>query len=106
MANAVEPGVRACFTVKDDAKRLACYDTEVGKLVTDPPPAAHVASVTRKPNGRVVVRLDNDEVWEQADDGPDLKLAVGDGVKVERGALGSFWMSGHSSLAIKVRREQ
>ena len=106
VANAVEAGVRACFTEKDDAKRLACYDTEVGKLVTGRAAAAHVASVSRKPNGRVVVRLDNDEVWEQADDGPDLGLAVGDSVKIERGALGSYWMSAHSSLAIKVRREQ
>jgi len=105
-ANALEPGVRACFTEKDDAKRLACYDTEVGKLVTGRAAAAHVASVTRGSNGRVVVRLDNDEVWAQADDGPDLRIAVGDSVKIERGALGSYWMSAHSSLAIKVRREQ
>ena len=106
VANAVESGVRACFTEKDDAKRLACYDTEVGKLVTGRAAAAHVASVTRGSNGRVVVRLDNDEVWAQADDGPDLRIAAGDSVKIERGALGSYWMSAHSSLAIKVRREQ
>ena len=106
VANAVESGVRACFTEKDDAKRLACYDTEVGKLVTGRAAAARVASVTRDPNGRVVVRLDNDEVWAQADDGPDLRIAVGDSVKIERGALGSYWMSAHSSLAIKVRRQQ
>jgi len=106
VANAVESGVRACFTEKDDAKRLACYDTEVGKLVTGRAAAARVASVTRGPNGRVVVRLNNDEVWAQADDGPDLRIAVGDSVKIERGALGSYWMSAHSSLAIKVRREQ
>jgi len=106
VANAVESGVRACFTEKDDAKRLASYDTEVGKLVTGRAAAARVASVTRDPNGRVVVRLDNDEVWAQADDGPDLRIAVGDSVKIERGALGSYWMSAHSSLAIKVRREQ
>jgi len=106
VANAVESGVRACFTEKDDAKRLACYDTEVGKLVTGRAAAAHVASVTRGSNGRVVVRLDNDEVWAQADDGPDLRIAAGDSVKIERGALGSYWMSAHSSLAIKVRRQQ
>ena len=105
VADAVETGVRACFTEKDDAKRLACYDTEVGKLVTGHAAAARVVSVTHKPNGLVVVRLDDDEVWEQADDGPDLELAVGDSVKIERGALGSYWMSAHSSLAIKVRRE-
>jgi hypothetical protein len=101
--SAAESGVRACFAEKDDARRLACYDNEVGKMVTRRVDG-HVASVNRKPNGMVVVRLDNDEVWEQADDGPDLGLAVGDSVKIERGALGSYWMSGRSSLAIKVRR--
>jgi hypothetical protein len=103
MAGATETGVRACFSEKDDARRLACYDTEVGRTVIGRM-AAHVASVTRKPSGWVVVRLDNDEVWEQSDDGPDLGLAVGDSVKIERGMLGSYWMSGHSSVAIKVRR--
>ena len=75
-------------------------------MVTGRAAAARVASFTRKPNGWVVVRLDNDEVWAQADEGPDLRVAVGDSVKIERGALGSYWMSAHSSLAIKVRREQ
>jgi hypothetical protein len=106
VANAGESGVRACFTENDDTKRLACYDTEVGKLVTGRAAAARVASVTLGPNGRVVVRLDNDEVWAQVDDGPDLRIAVGDSVKIVRGTLGSYWMSAHSSLAIKVRREQ
>ena len=104
-ASATESGVRACFGEKDDARRLACYDTEVGKMVTGRV-AAHVASVTRKPSGWLVIRLDNDEVWEQSDDGPDLGLAVGDNVKIEKGMLGSYWMSGHSSVAIKVRRAE
>jgi hypothetical protein len=104
-ASATESGVRACFGEKDDARRLACYDTEVGKMVTGRV-AAHVTSVTRKPSGWLVVRLDNEEVWEQSDDGPDLGLAVGDSVKIEKGMLGSYWMSGHSSVAIKVRRAE
>jgi hypothetical protein len=103
VTGAPESGVRACFSEKNDARRLACYDTEVGKMVTGRV-AAHVTSVTRKPSGWLVVRLDNNEVWEQSDDGPDLGLAVGDSVKIEKGMLGSYWMSGHSSVAIKVRR--
>ena len=94
-----------CFGEKDDARRLACYDTEVGKMVTGRV-AAHVASVTRKPSGWVVVRLDNGEAWEQSDDGPDIGVAVGDSVKIEKGMLGSYWMSGHSSVAMKVRRAE
>jgi hypothetical protein len=98
-------GVRACFSEKNDARRLACYDTEVGRMVTERV-SAHVVGVARKPGGWLIVRLDNDDVWEQSDDGPDLGLAVGDGVKIEKGTLGSYWMSAHSSVAIKVRRKQ
>jgi hypothetical protein len=43
---------------------------------------------------------------EQSDDGPDLKIEVGDSVKIDRGMLGSYWLSAHSSVAIKVRRTQ
>ena len=103
MAGAAESGVRACYAQKDDARRLACYDTEVGRMVTARI-AAHVSGITSKPNGRVVIRLDNGEVWEQSEDGPDLGLEVGDSVKIEKGMLGAYWMSGHSSVAIKVRR--
>jgi hypothetical protein len=103
VASAAESGVRACYGEKDDARRLACYDTEVGRMVTARI-AAHVAGITRKASGRVVVRLDNEDVWEQSEDGPDLGLAVGDSVTIEKGMLGSYWMSGHSSVAIKVRR--
>lgn len=63
-----------------------------------------IAGLTRKSNELLVLRLDNDQVWEQAEDGPDLKLGVGDPVKISRGMLGSYWLSAHSSLAIKVRR--
>jgi hypothetical protein len=98
-------GVRACFGEKDPARRLACYDAEVGKMVTDRF-TAHVAGITRRSNGQVVVRLDNDEVWEQSDEGPDLKIEVGDAVRIDRGMLGAYWLSSHSSVAIKVRRTQ
>jgi hypothetical protein len=105
VAGATESGLRTCFAEKNDARRLACYDAEVGKMVTDRV-SAHVANVSRKPGGWLIVRLDNDDVWEQSDDGPDLGLAVGDSVRIEKGMLGAYWMSGHSSVAIKVRRAQ
>ncbi len=133
LAPAAEPstaGVRACFALEDAQRRLACYDTEVGKMAggntadqfgvdgkllqkrlkegIDPQKPqellARIAEVTRRTNGRVVVRLDNDQVWEQSDDGPDLRIGVGDPVKIARGMLGSYWLSAHSSLAIKVSR--
>ena len=66
----------------------------------------HVAAVTHRSNGEVVVRLANNQVWEQSEDGPDLRIEVGDSVKIDKGMLGSYWLSAHSSLVIKVRRTQ
>ena len=75
------------------------------------PPEPHqlterVAAVTHRPNGEVVVRLANNQIWEQTEDGPDLRIEIGDSVKIDRGMLGSYWLSAHSSVAIKVRRTQ
>jgi hypothetical protein len=135
-------GLRACFAQQDAARRLACYDAEVGKMMNsgraaEPAPAdqgadqfgvggpllqkrlkagtqpaepheltERVDAVTHRPNGEVVVRLANNQTWEQTEDGPNLKIEVGDSVKIDRGMLGSYWLSAHSSLVIKVRRTQ
>jgi hypothetical protein len=128
IAESFSTGVRACFAEQDPPRRLACYDAEVGKMIsadradelggellpkrvkegTEPPKAheltARVARVTQGPNGRVVVHLENDQIWEQSEDGPDLRIRIGDRVKIDRGMLGSYWLAAHSSVAIKVRR--
>ncbi len=67
---------------------------------------ARIASVTHRSSGQLVVRLDNDQIWEQSEDGPNLRILVGDTVKIDQGMLGSYWLSAHSSIAIKVRRTQ
>ena len=105
-ADSPVPGVRACYHEKDPDRRLACYDEEVGKMITGGPVKARVATVTHRPNGTVVLRLANDEVWEQAEEGPDLKIQEGDLVTIDRGMLGSYWLTAHSRVAIKVRRTQ
>jgi hypothetical protein len=99
-------GVRACYGEKDATRRLACYDAEVGKMITGEEVHERVATVTHRPNGTVVLRLVNDQVWEQAEEGPDLKIEAGDLVKIDRGMLGSYWLTAHSRVAIKVRRTQ
>jgi hypothetical protein len=105
-AESASAGVRGCFEVADASRRLACYDDEVGKMITGGHVTARVASVTHRPNGEIVLHLLNDQVWEQAEEGPDLKIEAGDQVRIDRGALGSYWLSAHSRVAIKVRRTQ
>lgn len=68
---------------------------------------ARIVTVSPQPSGHLVLRLDNGQVWEQTEDGPDLKLAADDPVTIDRGLLGAYWLSAHSRrLAIKVRRSQ
>jgi hypothetical protein len=50
-----------------------------------------------------MLHLDNGQVWEAAEDSPDLNLRAGDTVKIEKGAFGSYWLSGRSNVVIKVR---
>ncbi len=165
-AESLPSGVRACAAQADAPRRLACYDKEVARLISEEAPpdtkpcpdagcrndshvgtsvrpdadshatkgssaedefgldgellrkrqkegggqaklqqlTARVATISHRLRGEMVLRLDNEQIWEQSEDGPDLRIKVGDTVTIGRGALGSYWLSAHSSLAIKVRR--
>jgi hypothetical protein len=68
---------------------------------------ALVTAIARRPQGMLVLHLENGQVWEQTEDGPDLKIQAGDAVTIDRGVLGAYWLSarpGH--VAIKVRRTE
>ena len=66
---------------------------------------ARVATIARRPGGWVVLHLDNNQVWEQSDDAPDLGLQVGETVTIDKGILGAYWLTVQSHhAAIKVRR--
>ena len=65
---------------------------------------AHVSAVARTPYGRLRVRLDNEQVWEQAEDNTRIAFKPGAEVSVTRGALGSFWMGNDSREATRVKR--
>jgi hypothetical protein len=124
--------VRSCAAQADDSARLQCYDRGVARFAgadnvagsdtvcsdtgfskpARSPPApkqltARIVTLAHGPGGALVLHLDNSQVWEQTEDGPDLKLAAGDPVTIDRGLLGAYWLSPHSRhLAIKVRRSQ
>jgi hypothetical protein len=122
--------MRGCLIVADDAKRLACYDLEIGRLrpghdadigVTDAllrdkqrtagittPVAkemrAEVRNVARRAYGKLVVTLDNDQVWEQQET-VDFPLKPGDEITVRRGVLGALWMAKNGqNLQTRVKR--
>ena len=65
---------------------------------------AKLAALNAGADGRLVFALDNGQVWRQLVPGPDLLLKVGDPVKIERGALGSFWLVAPAGRRCKVTR--
>jgi hypothetical protein len=66
---------------------------------------ARIVTLSHRPGGTLVVSLDNGQTWEQTEGGPDLHIAAGDSVTIDRGVLGAYWLSGRSPrLAIKVQR--
>jgi len=132
-ARAAEPSVphlRTCMSENDDARRLACYDREMGRTPGGAPAdfgmttellrkkqkeagiqpeekqtlAAKVAKVTFLAQGRFIVTLDNGQVWSQVET-LDFPVKAGDAVTIEPGALGGIWLEIHNGhLRTHVKR--
>lgn len=124
---ALDPArLRKCTEEPNDAKRLACYDLEMGRskspagdfgnesLPHKPEPVhgssnapnnlvAKVQATTQGAYGKIVVTLDNGQVWEQQEL-IDFSLRVGDVVTLKPGLLGSFWMTNPSHERTRVSR--
>ena len=67
---------------------------------------AKVTEVGARPHGELVVTLDNGQVWAERTVNAKIKVKVGDTVKIEAGALGSFLLiapNGRSSKVSRVR---
>jgi hypothetical protein len=65
-----------------------------------------VTALGAKPHGELIVTLDNGQVWAEIAANSRVKLKVGDTVKIERGALGSFLLvapNGRSSKVARIR---
>lgn len=65
---------------------------------------ARVTQLSASANGRLVVALENDQVWRQLIADGELLLHTGDSVTISRAALGSFWMKTPSGRGCKVTR--
>jgi hypothetical protein len=123
--------LQACRNEPDDARRLQCYDREVGKFPTyeqaiglhspqvpvetreTPAPPAKVKLVTavvvgmrERPHAGFVVTLDNGQIWAQNEMDAQRGIRVGDAITIKPGALGSFWLVGPSGWSTKARRIQ
>jgi hypothetical protein len=65
--------------------------------------SARVTSVRQRPQGGVLVQLDNGQLWQQLGN-RDLLLEVGDNVTISRAVLGSFSITTPHKRIAKVTR--
>jgi len=91
------------FGLTEAAKRKR--DPEKAKETMPESISATVASVSFRPTGEVVVKLDNGQVWEQAEIvTTKVRLKAGDVVTIRKAALGSYTLLTPSRMVIRVRR--
>jgi hypothetical protein len=65
---------------------------------------AHVTSVRYLPRGEIVVGLDNNQTWQQAEYDGDVSMNVGDPVTIKAGALGAYYMRPRVGRVVRMRR--
>ena len=106
-ALADEAGMLRCRQVADPAARLACYDAltsparaaeQFGREVRTAPPAvesiqSHIPGVFQGWQPQSLIRLANGQVWQVTDGSTGGYRLVDPKVKLERGALGSYFSS-------------
>jgi hypothetical protein len=133
-ADRTDEALLGCAQESDDAQRLRCFDSIVANLrkttaappaVTAPTPeqrfgargdispdkheqidelSGTVTALGTKPHGELVVTLDNGQVWAEITTGSKVKLKIGDTVKIERGAFGSYSLVAPNGRSSKVSR--
>jgi len=74
---------------------------------SEPLPAleARVSAVRNITNGRILIDLDNGQVWRQVDTDVTFRLRSGDAVIIKRNSFGSYWLSANEH-ALRVKRVQ
>lgn len=66
---------------------------------------AKVTGVRDISNGRVLLDLDNGQVWRQVDTDVTVTVKPGDSVSIKKGSFGSFWLTSNGH-GWRVRRLQ
>jgi len=97
-----------CRQIDGAEERLACFDAYVDKnfLTVEQikEESVAVAAVTKNSTNKLIITLDNGQVWRQLDT-TTPRLKAGDTVVIRPKSLGSFMLSkGSGSRSIRVKR--
>ena len=117
-SNAAEDPLVKCRQIKDVEERVKCYDRFVDRIASEPvsrPIPTHssapspslvearITRVKRSADKKIVVTLDNGQIWRQIDNEP-IVLRNGDEIIVRPARLGSYLMekrSGSGRIRVK-----
>ncbi len=118
-------GWQSCKAITSAEQRLQCYDQYAASLEQQsakeskadfgltPTFAAEtidkientISRIDRGTRGRRIISLKNNQVWIQVGSSSQPRLAQGDRVRIERGALGSFVLKKNgSNRSLRVKR--
>lgn len=90
------------FGLSESQKRA--QNPERAKDVSPDSITARVSTVGRQPTGGLVVTLDNDQVWAQAESLSKARVTPGDEVTIRKATLGSYMLIAPNKVAMRVRR--
>ncbi|SDZ86538.1 hypothetical protein SAMN05216562_0859 [Microbulbifer marinus] len=119
-ADSLANQLKGCSSIEADTERLACYDAlsnslteraeqhfgqEQQRVIEEAPDSieATIAQIDKVAYGKLLITLDNGQVWRQNDSGR-VNWKTGDSVTVERALFGSFLMKptdGGRNLRVK-----
>ena len=63
-----------------------------------------VAQLASRPDGTLIITLENGQVWAPREYHPTFSLKVGDPVRIRRGAVGSYVLNATSNRSTRVKR--
>lgn len=96
-ASKSQPGSDFGLPPKSDPETAKARATESDLI-------AHVASVSEKLTGELLLKLDNGQTWVQAQRKPGTYIKANERVTIARGTFGGFLLSSDSGVTMRVRR--
>jgi hypothetical protein len=63
-----------------------------------------VTGVSRRPDGALVITLENGQVWGQKTPDSDFRIRIGKKARIKPSAMGSYFLYGNSNWSTRVSR--